>query len=222
MTDAISALTSTAATSRSQESADKFDQEYTDFLSLLTTQLQNQDPTSPMDSTEFTNQIVQFTSVEQQIQTNQNLENLTSLMTSSVNADVTSYLGRDVVIDGGFGQLENGTLDWTYQMQPNVTAAGLAVFDQVGNQVASYDADTLVGQKSFTWDGMTTEGETAPEGIYELRVLAFDSEGNDINIPTQVKQRISEVSLTGYEPTFLAGGLQVTKSDILSVMLPEN
>lgn len=222
MVDAITVATAQASTSQSGASGKKFDEDYTNFLTLLTTQLQHQDPTSPMDSSEFTSQLVQFTSVEQQIQTNQNLENLTSLMSATMNAGATSYLGQDAVISGGTGYLENSEMEWNYQMPTGVANAGLAILNEKGEQVMAVPLENTHGAHDYTWDGKDSEGNTVPEGYYQLRVLAFDQDGNDMSVPTQVKQRITAVEMSGFEPTFTAGGMQVSKSDIHRLMLPTN
>src|ERR1700745_1994530 len=84
------------------------------FLTLLTTQLKNQDPLSPMDSNQFTQQLVQFSQVEQQINSNKNLEDLIALTKSQSATNAVSYLGKTLTLTDGTAALQNGTANWTY------------------------------------------------------------------------------------------------------------
>lgn len=222
MIDSATAAAAASATSgRAAASGQKFDEEYTNFLTLLTTQLQNQDPTSPMDSSEFTNQIVQFTSVEQQIQTNKNLENLSTLMLASMNAGATNYLGQDAVLATSFGKFEGDELKWDYVLPDENINAGLAIFDADGEQVASFVAPADNGFHSFKWDGKDENGNQLEEGTYEFRVLSFNADGDELTVPVQVTMPITAVTTQGFEPVYTVGGEPVTRSQILQIQLPD-
>lgn len=217
MVDSITTV-GTTAQSQSDVSFQQYDEDYTMFLNLLTTQLQNQDPTSPMDTNEMTNQIVQFTSVEQQIQTNSNLEDLTALMTAQANSDITGYLGQDVLISGGTGLLQNGAMEWEYTLPTGVANSGIAIFNEQGDQIASYAAEQNFGTHTFNWDGTDSDGNPVEAGVYEMRVLAFDSEQNALSVPESVVQRITEIEMTGLEPTFIAGNQSISRNDMLKLI----
>src|SRR6202041_3271697 len=107
-----SSTASAATTASTQQIAGNFDT----FLQLLTTQLQNQDPLSPMDTSQFTQQLVEYSQVEQQIDSNTNLQTLISQGTSQSAAYATSYLGKTVTVSGGEGSLTNGEAQWTYNL----------------------------------------------------------------------------------------------------------
>src|ERR1700722_1542576 len=117
MSTAPVAPTNTAASGTSSSSGDAMSQlsgNFDTFLTLLTTQLKNQDPTSPMDSSTFTQQLVEYSQVEQQINTNTNLQTLITQGQSNGSAMATSYLGKNVTVTGGAGALSQGTANWTY------------------------------------------------------------------------------------------------------------
>ena len=119
------ASTDTGSNSGLQELSGNFDT----FLTLLTTQLQNQDPLSPMDSNQFTQQLVEFSGVEQQINTNQNLQTLINLAQGRSSADAVSYLGKSVTLSNGKGALINGAATWTYALNDAAKADTLTVSD---------------------------------------------------------------------------------------------
>src|SRR3954463_3014533 len=105
------------------------------FLTLLTTQLKNQDPTSPMDSNQFTQQLVQFSQVEQQIQTNTNLDNLIKQGSSMAGSYATAYLGKTVSVTNGQASLAGGAANWNYTLGAAASEATLTVTNQAGRVV---------------------------------------------------------------------------------------
>src|SRR5437868_2531411 len=119
------------------------------FLTLLTTQLQNQDPLNPMDSNQFTQQLVEFSQVEQQINTNDNLKTLISLGQSRSAADAVGYLGKAVTVSNGAAALANGTARWNYQLGAEAANATLTVSDASGRVVYAGAADKTAGIHSF-------------------------------------------------------------------------
>src|SRR5579872_4398386 len=111
--------TSTTNANGTQSSGDALGQlssNFSTFLTLLTTQLKNQDPTSPMDSNQFTQQLVEFSQVEQQINTNSNLNTLITQGQTQIGAYATSYLGKTVSVTNGNAALSNGSATWTYNL----------------------------------------------------------------------------------------------------------
>src|SRR5271156_6288937 len=121
MTTSVGSSTGTNSSS-SSSAMSNLTSNFNTFLKLLTTQLQNQDPLSPMDSNQFTQQLVEFSGVEQQINTNDNLQSLIALSMSQQASAAVNYIGHSVVMTNGEGALQNGTVDWTYNL--NAPAAG--------------------------------------------------------------------------------------------------
>src|SRR3984885_14668409 len=123
------------------------------FLKLLTTQLQNQDPLSPMDSNQFTQQLVAFSGVEQQINTNDNLQSLIALSLSQQASSAVNYIGHSVVMTGGKGAVENGAVDWTYNLGAPASGTTLTVTDASGKVVYTGSGGTAQGNNDFAWNG---------------------------------------------------------------------
>ena len=149
------------------------------FLSILTTQIQNQDPLNPMESAQYTEQLVQYSSVEQQIKTNDQLGDLLSVMAATTASGYVSYLGTNVTAAGNTTSLKDGEAEWTYDT-PEAGKARVEVRNNLGAVVFSEDADLSYGRNSYSWDGRTTAGSTAPEGEYTISIARYDAN----NLPT--------------------------------------
>ncbi len=184
--DAINA-TSNVTSPASQGSLATLSQDFDQFLRLLTTQLQNQDPLSPMDSTEFTNQLVQFSQVEQQIKTNDQMESLLAFQTLNLTAVGLSFIGKNVeVSDDEFYMNGNSGASMSYNMPEGAAKGTVAITDADGRTVYKADADLGAGKKSFTWDGKDENGIAVPAGTYTLKVSALDAQNNSLNLTTFV------------------------------------
>ncbi|MCK0068724.1 flagellar hook assembly protein FlgD [Kordiimonas laminariae] len=189
--------------------------DFDDFLSLLTTQLQNQDPTDPLDSSEFTNQLVQFTGVEQQIRLNQNVENLTQVTLLGNIGSVASYLNNEALIEAPFGDHSTDGIQWQYSHRVEVETANLTVEDEDGNVIFEAPAETGQGVHDFRWDGRDNEGNLVEPGNYGLRVTAANDDGNETVVGIAVRDQITGVDTTGLEPVFQVGPNFVPQTQIL-------
>ena len=177
----------TAATPAAAASTKGLNQNFDQFLLLLTTQLKNQDPLSPMDSTQFTNQLVSFSGVEQQIKMNSNLE---KLLTSSAAAQTTlglSYIGLNVDTQGSdFKYYGTGYAKMSYQLPASASTSIISVLDQDNNVVYSQDGEVSAGKHDFTWGGTDQDGQAVPAGTYHLRVGALDRDQKNLTVTTTV------------------------------------
>jgi flagellar basal-body rod modification protein FlgD len=159
---------------------DNLDTSYTTFLKLLTTQLKNQDPTSPLDTNAFTQQLVQMTGVQQQLLSNKLLQ---QLVTQGSNADVrgaVDLIGKTVSAVGSDVVLKDGKASWNYELDQTASKVTLSVVDSKGRVMWSGDAPDLgQGEHAFTWDGKGVndgaEGQT-----YTLQIKAVDANGDEI------------------------------------------
>jgi flagellar basal-body rod modification protein FlgD len=170
--------TSTATTSASDSSS--LTSDYTTFLSLLTAQIKNQDPLSPMDTTEWTNQLVQYSSVEQQIKSNDYLETIANATSSASSmTDAVSYIGKTIGTDEDTATVSSGgSATWNYDLGEDATTATLTVSDSDGNTIWSDSADDLTsGSHSFTWDGTDSSGNAVSAGDYTLSISAANTSG---------------------------------------------
>jgi flagellar basal-body rod modification protein FlgD len=184
------------------------------FLTLLTTQLQNQDPLSPMDSTEFTQQLVAFSSVEQQINTNDNLKSLIALSMSQQASAAVNYIGHSVVLTNGKGSLNGGTVDWTYNLSAPSSGTLLTVKDAAGRVVYSTSGGTAQGNNDFTWDGKDAGGNQLPDGEYTLTVSAVAADGSPITSTVASKAFVTAVDMSGTTPMLVLGAMEVPLSDV--------
>lgn len=215
MTTTTDVTNTTATTSSSSTSRTTLASNFQTFLTLLTTQLQNQDPTSPMDSNEFTQQLVMYSQVEQQIDTNEKLDSLISLSNNQTTNLAMSYLGKSVVMSDGTGQLVDGEANWTYGLANDAAATTLTVKNSDGTVVYSASVDTdarTAGTHTFTWDGSTTSGETASDGLYTLVVSATASDGKAITTSVASRATVTGVDLSGSSPQLVIGTAEVPLS----------
>jgi flagellar basal-body rod modification protein FlgD len=155
--------------------------DFNTFLTLLTTQMRNQDPLNPTDSTQFTQQLATYAGVEQQINTNTNLSTLISLQETQQNATATSYLGDRVKYNGGTISLQNGYSEFTYDLGANADSVTISIYDQDNNLVTSSKGSTSAGTYPMVWDGTDKDGNKVGDGVYTVKVAAFDTTKNAVD-----------------------------------------
>ncbi len=173
-------------------SGTQLNQDFDDFLLLLTTQLQNQDPLSPMDTNEFTNQLVQFSQVEQQISTNKNLENLLAMQTLNMTALGVSFIGKYVEVYGDSFTTDGTSPTVMSYVLPEAASSGtLTIKNADGDVVYSKSTETTAGRHDFTWDGLDKDGNVAPAGEYTITVTAMNSENQSMDVATSVPGFVS-------------------------------
>ena len=179
--------TTNSTTAGSINSKDSLNQTFNQFLTLLTTQLKNQDPLSPMDSTEFTNQLVSFSQVEQQLRTNDTLTKLLSNSSASQTSLGLSYIGLNVDMQGTtFSYPGAGDSKMSYNLSTAASINTISVLDKDGATVYSQTGDTSIGMHDFTWNGKDQSGKQLPVGTYQLRVSALDKDNKNITVTTTV------------------------------------
>ncbi len=187
------------------------------FLTLLTTQLQNQDPTSPMDSNQFTQQLVEFSQVEQQMNTNSNLQTLISQGQQANGAYAMSYLGRNVTLSNGQAALQNSSATWNYTLGTSSTATTLTVTDASGRAVYTGAGETTAGAHSFAWDGKDTNGNQLPDGTYTLKVGATGTDGSAVSTAVTSTGVVNEVDMSSGTPMLKIGPMSVPLTSVSGV-----
>jgi flagellar basal-body rod modification protein FlgD len=192
----VGSSTSTSGTSTSQSATSKatLGTNFNTFLNMLTTQLKHQDPLSPMDSTQFTNQLVQFSSVEQQINANSNLEKLISLQTQTQTAQSVSYLGQDVEVAGSTLPYQGNTTSFSYTLPSDVNKCEVQIKDSSGAVVYKATGDTTTGRHDMSWDGTNTSGKTVDQGLYTINVVASKADGTAVTATTTVTGQVTKVT----------------------------
>ena len=172
----------------------KFGQDYNQFLTLLTTQLQNQDPLSPMDSSQFTNQLVEFSGVEQQIKSNDYLQKLLTLNAASLTNVGLGYVGLNVQAPGNSLPFDGtNAVQMSYVMPAGATVGTVSILDASGNTVDSMSADLTAGTHDIAWDGTDGSGNKVAAGTYTLSVGAQDAKQNPLSVTTYVDGLVTGV-----------------------------
>ncbi len=188
------------------------------FLKLLTTQLQNQDPTSPMDNQEFVAQLAQFTSLEQMVAMNGTMQSVVMGIASMNNATMASLVGTDVVaIGNGFEyDGESKEVELHFETAAKVTEGTITVYDEDGTMVYTADTGNLeAGEGSLTWDGITTSGERAEAGNYTFEITGTDMDGENVEVAERIVGTISEMDYTSGAPRPSVDGYAFGIGDIL-------
>ena len=212
--DISSILPQTGAAAQSTSAlADNFET----FLTLLTTQLQNQDPLEPLDTNEFTEQLVQFSSVEQAIQTNSNLESLLALTQATTAGTAVSYLGKTITALGDTTQLQGGLAQWSYDLDGPADQTSLLVLDATGKVVFTGSGELTAGKHDFIWDGNDNAGNPLPDGDYTLQVAPIDENGDPVSVSTTVKGLVDGVDFTGAQPLLKVGSVNYALAEILTL-----
>jgi len=187
------------------------------FLTLLTTQLQNQNPLDPLDTNQFTQQLVEFAGVEQQLKTNDSLSTLVSLQQTAQATQALQFVGKTAVVAGNTAALSNSSATWELNV-PTASTVNISIANSAGQTVytGTYAANAGNNQP-FTWDGKGNDGTQWPDGSYTLTATAADSSGNNVGISTQVGGTVSSVDLTQSPPLLTINGQTYTVSQIKAI-----
>jgi flagellar basal-body rod modification protein FlgD len=212
------ATTSQSSASNSTSGLAQLSNNFDTFLTLLTTQLKNQDPTAPMDSNQFTQQLVEFSQVEQQINTNTNLNTLITQGQSQIGTYATSYLGKTVSVTSGSAALSNGQANWTYTLGTAASQALLTVSDASGKVVYAGTGGTAQGANQFNWNGQDNNGNQLPDGTYTLTVTAKAADGSPVTSAVSSQGVVSEIDMSSGTPKLVVGGMELGLGDIANVM----
>lgn len=201
-----------AASTSSTGIANNFSQ----FLQLLTTQLKNQNPLDPLDTNQFTQQLVQFASVEQQLKTN---DTLSSLLTANKTSNLTNalgFVGARVTADGTTSALKSGEASWQLKA-PRSGTSTISIKDKNGNEVATKEVALSAGDQTFSWDGKMNNGQTAPDGNYTIVVAAKDANSQVMTVKSEISGIVDGVDVTGDIPILQIGDILVPVSAVKSV-----
>lgn len=175
--------TGTSTTNPDSASAgqSQLDSDTSFFLTMLTTQLQNQDPTSPMDTNTFTQQIATYSGVQQQVTTNSNLEKLIAAQQQSTSSVAVGYIGKEIESAGDTGLVLGGQGAFSYTLPSAAATTNITLTDSDGNVVFTGQGTTNAGRNIVVWDGLnSTTSVQEPDGVYTLAVTATDASGASI------------------------------------------
>lgn len=209
---------STAA-SQTASSSSQLASNMNTFLQLLTTQLQYQDPMNPMDTSQFTNQLVEFASVQQEIDINQNLESMMSSQNNAALASAANYLGTNVTAVSSSLPLQSGSSTFYYTTPANSTGVNIVISDSSGNIVDTMNGSAVAGTHAVSWNGDNIYGQTEPDGTYTLSVSSTGSNGTSTQLDTAVLGKVTAVATdpTNNQTQVMLGSVGVDLSNIIEM-----
>lgn len=205
----VSSVTSGSAAGSQATSRKSIAQNFDTFLQLLTTQLKNQNPLDPMDTNQFTQQLVQFTSVEQALKTNEYLASLVDSTQANRAASASNYLGTIITADGSTAPLSEGSATWYVNAPRAATSVKVNITDSSGQLVYSADSALEAGGSTFTWDGRTNDGTLLTGGMYKIQMDARDAAGQTVAISTEVSGKVDAVDLSSNPPLLKIGTISI-------------
>jgi flagellar basal-body rod modification protein FlgD len=225
-TTALSNTTPSTATSGTAKDKTTFGNNFDQFLKLLVTQMKNQDPMEPMDASEFTNQLVQFAGIEQNIKSNTLLEKISGNQTSGLLRESASYIGQTVSIKSDKLVRGDDTTPstFTYTNDKKYTNAKITILDNKGKVVRTLDAlSGEAGLKTVTWDGKNTQGLPVPAGQYTLRAVGVTKTGNGLNdqtttnLETTTTGMVNSAGVEGGKIMLNVNGVPIAEDKVISI-----
>ena len=212
----IAPATNATALPKSSAKPAAIAQNFDSFLLLLTTQLKNQSPLDPLDTNQFTQQLVQFASVEQQLKSNETLAALLTSARSSTASNAANMIGMQITADGATAPLAAGKAEWTLN-PARAAQATITIRDKAGSIVATQTKALAAGPQSFTWNGRTSTGTMAAEGDYTITALGRDATGQNVAEKSEILGRVGAVDLSGDAPVLLVGSARVPLASVKSI-----
>tara|TARA_R110002124_G_scaffold49060_8_gene144275 strand:+ start:3126 stop:3797 length:672 start_codon:yes stop_codon:yes gene_type:complete len=218
----IGALASTAG-NNGAASTDQSEliQSYDQFLQILTAQLRNQSPLEPLDANDFTQQLVQFSSVEQAIKTNDSLASLIALSASNEATSLVGYLGQTISAEGSATTLQDGRATWNLSATRFASDSQITIRNAVGSIVYNDEGTLEAGKSTYVWDGKTNDGASAPEGLYSITVEARDAAGELVKVSTAISGKVTGVDFQTSPSALLVGTARVPITSLTAVQLTQ-
>ena len=216
-TEMIGSVASAGATSLTSESSMVGKE---DFLKLLVTQLQYQDPLNPAESTEFTAQLAQFSALEQMTNVNENLEYIQLYQASINNAQAVDVIGKTVkASEDGIRVSDGVSQDIALELPSDAANVSVSIYDGSGELVATIEAGALdEGEHSITWNAENQDGDTVSDGSYTFEVAAVDVEGNTVNASTFTTAKVTGVTFENGTTYLMAGDQRIAMGDVVEIM----
>ena len=190
-----------------------------DFLHLLVTQLQNQDPLNPTDHTEFTAQLAQFSSLEQLNNVNDNLEELQNFQASANNSQAVSLLGKEITTNGNFLQLVEGEpIGCDFSLARDAAEVVVSIYDSTGKFVKEFTVKNLpAGRQTLDWDGTGKDGHPVKAGNYSFEIQAADANDQNVKVTTFFTGTIDKVTFENNTPFLISGDQKFALGEVIQV-----
>jgi flagellar basal-body rod modification protein FlgD len=217
VTSSTTPAASTGTANQPATAASGLTQNFNTFLTLLTTQLQNQDPLSPMDTNQFTQQLVAFSQVEQQINTNSNLQQLIALQGAGESISALPLVGQSIEYNSATAPMTDGQANYVYSLPSSASATSLNVVNSNGQVVYSQKGETDAGAHVFSWNGKTNAGAQLPDGNYTLQIQATSASGTAVTPSIASVGTVQAVGVENGAATFTVNGMAVPLSELVTV-----
>jgi len=215
----VTSVTGTSAAAQAYSGGVRIAENFQTFLQLLTTQLQNQNPLDPLDTNQFTQQLVQFAGVEQQIATNATLSALLTAMDSSRLTGAVDFIGKRVVAEGATTVLDEQSAVWNIGLDKDAPNTTVVIYDASGNEVYSQDVNLVAGNNVYAWQGLSSTGAVLPDGFYTIQVIARDAQGTTVSAKTDIQGKVTGIELEDGQPVLKIGDtIRVKLANIKSVV----
>ena len=208
---------STPGTGGNSGSASQVTNAYDTFITLLTSQLQHQDPLNPTDTDTFTQELIELSGVEQQLTTNETLSSIGGDVAAIAQASGLGYVGRTVTAEGATSPLQSGTAHWNYTLDSAAQQVTLTVRDANGNTVYATSGDATSGQHAFSWNGTCGNGTTVTGGDFTLSVSAVDSVGDAISTTTDMVGQVTGIDTSSGSAQLQLGDVSVPVTKITTI-----
>ena len=213
----ISSVSASTGTSTSSSDMSALSSNYQMFLQLLVTQMQNQNPLDPMDSSQFTQQLVQYSSVEQQIKANQSLSDLKTMFAVQSVLSFVGYVGKTVTVDSSTTQLKDGSATWNFNGSAASSEAEIKIYDANGSVVYTTTQKLAAGDGKFEWAGETDSGGIAPAGDYTISITGKDASGKAVTYKSETTGQVDAVDFSGSTPLLSIDGQLISAYLVKSV-----
>jgi flagellar basal-body rod modification protein FlgD len=216
---AITPIDTSATSAETQTSAPVKILGKDDFLNLLVTQLQHQDPLNPAESTEFTAQLAQFSSLEQLNNINDNLKNMELFQTAVTNSQAVSFIGKEITASGNTLQLKDGqAAECHFELTANAALAVISVYNASGGFVKEFETGPLPsGRQTAVWDGTDRNGNPVVPGIYRFEVQAVDADNQDVGVTPLISSVVTGVSLKNQTASLITELQTIAIADVIDV-----
>lgn len=180
------------------------------FLKLLTTQMQNQDPLSPMDSTQYTQQLVQYSQVEQSVQQSATLKDILARLSTQDMSQAAGFIGKEAVFSSAISGLGAKPASWTYTADRPITAGTATISDASGAVVFTRALARSDTDGNFLWDGTLADGSKAPDGAYTLSIGGVDAAGATVAAAISSTGTVTDVSARNGVLSLGVNGVQMS------------
>lgn len=192
--------------------------DFTMFLKLLTTQMQNQDPLSPMDTTQYTQQLVQYSQVEQSMAQTTTLKSILSALGTQNLTQASSLIGRAVEVDSPVsGLTDTRAAQWSWSTPRDAASVVATITDASGKVVDTRTVQVTGNTGTLAWDGLTSNGREMPAGKYSLSIKALDSSGTQLTSTVHSIGTVSDVQLGNGAVLVTVNGNQVDASKLVRI-----